>query len=93
MPHKIEHNNPILWLEGLDKFVPTQARLNHLFTLVEALYSRNGVIVAMADMTADELRDHLGEPIYRRVSGQGEPEKKTPSVLGLGFSSKKKGSM
>lgn len=64
---------PILWLEELDKFNPTQPRLRNLYTLVDAVYEASGTIISTANDKLPELRKRLTDPIYRRLSGIYDP--------------------
>jgi hypothetical protein len=81
-PHMIEVMTrksglaPILWLEELDKFNPTVNRLRNLYCLIDAVYECGGTIISTSNMRLKELKEHLGEPIYRRLSGENDsPEK------------------
>ena len=53
---------PILWSEELDKFTATTTRIDYLYRLVDAVYELGGAIIASANMTLPELREHLGRP-------------------------------
>ncbi|MDE1155711.1 MAG: hypothetical protein PW735_08265 [Acidobacteriaceae bacterium] len=67
---------PILWLEELDKFVATKTRVRHLFTLIDAVYEAQGTIIATANDKRQELRALVGDPIWRRLTGENDdPEK------------------
>ena len=63
---------PILWLEELDKFVPTENRLRNLYTLIDMVYECNGTIVSTANKSLPALRKLLGGPIYRRLTGEND---------------------
>jgi hypothetical protein len=63
---------PILWLEELDKFNPTQNRMRNLYTLIDGVYEAGGTIISTTNMTLPDLKKHLGEPIYRRLSGEND---------------------
>ncbi len=61
-------------LEELDKFKPTETRINYLFRLVNAIYEQSGTIVAACNDTPDQLRTRLGDAIYRRIAGTTEED-------------------
>lgn len=65
---------PVLWLEEVDKFNPTRARLNYLYRLVDGVYEMGGTVIASANFTLSELKDHLGEAIYRRIAGTNDDD-------------------
>jgi hypothetical protein len=79
-PHAIETATsrtglpPIVWMEELDRIGPTEPRLRYLYSLVDAVYESGGIIVSTSNMKAAELKKHLGEPIYRRLSGENDPD-------------------
>lgn len=65
---------PVLWLEEVDKFSPTRARLNYLYRLIDAVYELRGTIVAAANLSLSELQEHLGDAIYRRIAGTNDDD-------------------
>jgi hypothetical protein len=76
-PHLIESMAtpelpPILWLEELDKFNPTANRMRNLYTLIDAVYEARGTIISTTNMTLPKLREHLGDPVYRRLTGNND---------------------
>jgi hypothetical protein len=79
-PHAIETATsrtglpPIVWMEKLDKIGPTAPRLRYLYSLVDAVYESSGIIISTSNMKAAELKKHLEEPIYRRLSGENDPD-------------------
>jgi hypothetical protein len=79
-PHAIEVATsstglaPILWMEELDKIGPTEPRLRYLYSLIDAVYESGGTIISTSNMKPGELKKHLGEPIYRRLSGENDPD-------------------
>ena len=72
---------PILWLEELDDFVPTSTRLGYLSRLIDAVYRANGTIVSTSKMTKSELKSHLGDSIYRRLTGEWETDEERKKWL------------
>ena len=65
---------PILWLDEIDKYVPTVTRTNYLLRLVDSVYELNGTIIASANLTMLDLEQHMGEAMFRRVKGSYEEE-------------------
>jgi hypothetical protein len=65
---------PVIWLEELDKFRPTRPRTNYLYRLIDGVYEMGGTIIASANLTLPELREHLGDAIYRRISGANDDD-------------------
>lgn len=63
---------PIVVLEEIDKFNPTKNRIDRLFSLVDMLYEANAIFVTTSNMTLKELEEHVGSPIYRRLTGKNE---------------------
>ncbi len=67
---------PILWIEEIDKYAHTTTRRNSLYRLVDAVYERGGTLIVTSNMNLEELREHLGDAIYRRITGcNDDPEK------------------
>lgn len=71
-PYADDWPTPILWLEELDKFNPTETRINYIYRLVDSMYEGGGTIIVTANSTVEELRKRLGEPIARRLFGDHE---------------------
>jgi hypothetical protein len=65
---------PVLWLDEVDKFHPTPGRLTYLLRLIDVVYAEGGTILSSANMTLDQLRVHLHDPIYRRLMGSNDPK-------------------
>jgi hypothetical protein len=63
---------PIVWLEELDKFQATKNRLRNLYCLVDFVYEKSGTIITTSNLPLNELRELIGEPIYRRISGDND---------------------
>jgi hypothetical protein len=61
-------------LEELDKFRPTVNRLRNLYCLIDAVYEADGIIVSTANETLDGLKELLGEPVFRRLSGSNDED-------------------
>jgi len=64
--------SPVLWLEELDKFKPTETRLNYLYRLVNAVYEMEGLIIVTCNDTEAQLRERLGPAISRRIFGDND---------------------
>jgi len=72
---KRQGGHPVLWLEELDKFNPTETRLNYLYRLVNAVYEMEGLIIVTCNDTKAELREKLGPAISRRIFGDNDDSK------------------
>ena len=66
---------PVLWLEELDKFKPTETRLNYIHRLVNAVYEMKGLIIVTCNDTEAQLRERLGPSISRRIFGDNDDPK------------------
>ena len=66
---------PVLWLEELDKFKPTENRLNYLYRLVNTVYEMQGLIIVTCNDTEIQLRERLGPSISRRIFGDNDDPK------------------
>ena len=66
------HQQPILWLEELDKFSPTKNRLRNLYCLIDRVYEANGTIITTSNLRLPELQELVGDSIYRRLSGEND---------------------
>jgi hypothetical protein len=65
---------PVIWLEELDKYTPTRVRTNYLYRLIDGVYEMGGSILASANLKLPELQEHLGDAIYRRISGANDAD-------------------
>jgi hypothetical protein len=63
---------PIVVIEEMDKFQPTKNRLRNLYCLVDYVYESNGTIITTSNLHLTELKELVGEPIYRRLSGEND---------------------
>jgi hypothetical protein len=79
-PHRLEETTqetglpPILWIEELDKFKATANRLNMLYSLIDTVYEAGGTIVTTTNSRPAELEEHLGVPLYRRLTGVNDAD-------------------
>jgi hypothetical protein len=79
-PHRLEETTeetglaPILWLEELDKFKRTDNRLNMIYSLVDTVYEAGGTIITTTNSRPAELEEHLGVPLYRRLTGVNDAD-------------------
>lgn len=67
--------SPILWLEELDKCAMSETQKQYVFRLVDCVYEAGGAIYTTSNMTLEALRKHVGDAIYRRVSGECDDPK------------------
>jgi len=61
---------PMVWLEEIDRFKETQARLAHLFRLIDTVYELKGCIIVTANATPTELESVLDAATFRRLIGR-----------------------
>jgi hypothetical protein len=67
----------MLFLDEIDKVVPTETRLNTLLGLVNAVSDGQGQIVATSNMLLEDLEEHwkgfsAAGPILERICGRLE---------------------
>ena len=67
---------PELFLDELDKFTPTETRMNELFKIVDAVNKANGRIVTTMNGRPEDLQRRWGvqqaDAVIRRISGETE---------------------
>jgi hypothetical protein len=64
-----------LYLDEIDKFKPTQFKLDILFELIDAVYETKGQVIAVGNATVPKLHKMWGEftdpdAIIRRIRGE-----------------------
>ncbi|MBX6361927.1 MAG: ATP-binding protein [Acidobacterium ailaaui] len=63
---------PSLFLDEIDKIVPSDYKLSRLFEIIDAVYAHNGQVVATSNKTVNQLASKWGadeaESILRRIS-------------------------
>ncbi len=68
---KRHDERPFVLFDELDKFKPSEYKLNKLFEIVNAIYDNHGQVVATSNTAPDVLVEQWGEtygsPILRRI--------------------------
>lgn len=59
---------PVLVIEELDKFRPTEFKLNALFTLMNAVAEAGGMIISTSNLPTEEFRAKYPDWFYRRLT-------------------------
>ncbi len=54
----------------------TERRLKWFHNLLDAVYCEEGLIMANTNWTKEELRKHLPDATRRRITGEGEGDRK-----------------
>ena len=62
--------SPIIWVEEIDKLVPTKKQLSIFNSLVDAAYELEGLIIATGNGTVEALTETFGEATMRRITGE-----------------------
>ncbi len=65
---------PVMQLEELDRFQPTERRLNYLNSLVNQLYEMNGLIIVTTNETLEGLGKKLDPSTLRRLTGVNDED-------------------
>jgi hypothetical protein len=65
---------PIILLEELDKFKPSDYKLKKLFTLMNKVFEAGGMIISTSNGTAAEIRSQFPDWFYRRLVESSKDE-------------------
>ncbi len=67
---------PIVWIEEVDKLVPTPKQLNLFNSLIDSIYELEGMLIVTGNGTLASLSSKLDDSTVRRFSGDADDSAK-----------------